>query len=240
MNKNMEAAGPSGQAHLAQTQPTVDIRYEECTASQNTDFYDDTEAMITEEQRKRKLSDAQDRQDRETNKRSNVKQPGDLQKHNSNMQSQGRNNRQLPINATLNSEGKGNIIIIKPDIEDPKKIINNPVEINKMLKKVPFTNMIESATRVNKRKNLIVIELEESHEVNIKKLEQTKVIAGWPVKCYAPEKEIAKFGVIHPIDPKVSITEIIEAIEIPLESSKLTRVERLKNVQKMDGLTLPP
>ena len=205
------------------------------TASQDADFFDgDTDMIGVEEQRKRKRDEQQNNDGENTNKRPTTL-VADLDAIHS--ASQESRNTQVtesviapPLNYTLNSEGNHNIVIIKPDIDNPKLLINNPMEINKMLKSSPFKTMREEMTRVNKRKNVIVIELGDPQEINLQTITSITKIGKWPVKCYMPEKEMHNFGVIYPVDPSIETREISETIQIPRNNSntQIIRIERFK------------
>ena len=115
----------------------------------------------------------------------------------------------VPTNSTMESAGKGNVILITP--ESPR-LINNPAEVARVLKESPFENVGKSDVRTNKKKNMIVIELKNPNEETKQSLLKVKNLDRWAVKCSQPITEILTYGVIGPIDTDVNIDDIKEEI----------------------------
>ena len=130
---------------------------------------------------------------------------------------------------TVNS----NIIIITPDSGN---LLNNPIKLAKALDNSPFKKAIKDV-RTNKRKNLIVLELSDTHTNNktINDLLKINSLGECKVTCSQPITGDTKLGVIYPVSLDVQPEELLNLIKIrdatDNESTKLIKIERLKKRQ---------
>ena len=141
-------------------------------------------------------------------------------------------NSQSQSYASQSSDGRCSVILIKPTGENAKKLINNPVAIVKALKESSFSRFNDKQVRINKRKELIAIDMKSSLE-KIPELLRTDKIGNWPVYCYQPKSDVYRYGVIYPVDRNADLNELLEMIEIPNSEIKALNLTRLK--KKVDN-----
>ena len=144
------------------------------------------------------------------------------------------NEQQMPpVNKTLLSTGEHRIIIIKPEGGDGRELINNPIKLNTILEQSVFGKLDIKDIRVNKRKEMVIIELEEANKAKIDEVLKVKQIQGYSIKVYTPEQDAFKAGVIWPVSKEADLEELRRHIVIDNEEISLHEIERLK--KKVDG-----
>lgn len=134
----------------------------------------------------------------------------------------------LPLNKTLLSAGEDRVVIIKPEGDRGRELINNPIKLNSMLDQSEFGNIEIKDIRVNKRKEMIIIELAESSR--IEELLKIKHLNEYPIRVYTPENESYKSGVIWPVSRDADLEEIKRHLVIDNKGNgdELHKIERLK------------
>ena len=131
-------------------------------------------------------------------------------------------------NSSLLSEGKKKVILIKPDEINGKNVVNNPIEIVKILKESAFQNLTIDDVRVNKRKGLTIIEVERYATCDLQKVLSITKLGQWPVRCYVPNNEMYKCGVISPVELEVDLESVKEAIDSRYRVAAVTRLNKKK------------
>ena len=135
--------------------------------------------------------------------------------------------KELPcVNSTLNSEGKKRVIIIKPLEVDGKSLVNNPIEMVSVLKESEFGKINMEDIRVNKRKGVIVVEAKYGEPLEVDKLTRINRLGKWPVKCYMPNNERFKNGVISPIELDVELEKVKESVQNQYRVVSITRLNK--------------
>ena len=141
------------------------------------------------------------------------------------------------LNKVKNVEGavsdqKKAVILISP--EDPKAL-SNPVKVAKALKDSAFCKYRENIN-VNKRKNLIVVEVEDSTQA-IQRLVECKMLGDIPVSCkdkLQQQTPSERNGVIYPISADINLEDLLPEIKVKLvsefddEAPPVIKLERLK------------
>ena len=93
-------------------------------------------------------------------------------------------------------------IIVNP-VGNKDSILKNPIALAKGLAESRFKD-IEKEIRVNRRRNILTIVVQEEKRHLIGELLQVTLIGKWQVKCHQPRKEVAgSSGVIGPIDIEI-------------------------------------
>ena len=131
-------------------------------------------------------------------------------------------------NNTLESENEGTVLIVKPAAEQARELINNPIEINKQISNSEFSKHKMKDIRINKRRKLIVMQLEEKSTKVIEKLLKVKKMGNVEITSYIPDKDRYKYGVVYPISIKVSMEQLLENITDTENNTQIVRVERMK------------
>jgi hypothetical protein len=112
-------------------------------------------------------------------------------------------------------------------------LINNPVEINRVIKESPFSKYKMINIRTNKKLNIIRTELENPSKTIIEELLNATKLGKWKVDCYLPRSDIYRYGVISPVSNKAEIAEIKTLIEVMQGEAQVQNIERLK--RRIDG-----
>ena len=129
---------------------------------------------------------------------------------------------------------KDTIIIIKPESDKAKELINDPIEIVTAIEQSKYGKLKIDDIRTNKRKGLLVAYVKQQTPAIIEELVKVKKIGKWNVQCYLPNRERFKAGVISP----VSTTADIEKVKLILSNKyRIQMVERLK--KKIDNSWVP-
>lgn len=140
----------------------------------------------------------------------------------------------LPINATLSSEGLGKVIIIRPSNDKEHTLTKSPIKFVKAFKDTPFSKVEMADVRFNKIKNIAVAELKTADPAVVGELLKVNKIGNWNVTCNLPVKDKLKVGVISPIDIDEDLNEIKESIEQSLiddfSMTTLYKIERLNKI----------
>ena len=126
---------------------------------------------------------------------------------------------------SLSGNTKDAVILIKPEIDDPRKLINDPVEIVTAIEVSKFGKLNISDIRTNKRKGILIANVKNCTQSVIDELLNVQYLGKWKVKCYRPNRDIYKAGVISPINTDTDLDKIKQIIS---EKHKITAVERLK------------
>lgn len=127
-------------------------------------------------------------------------------------------------NHAIKNKSKGTTILIMPT-DNNATICSNPVAISRGLTKEPFNKIIPKDVRINKRRNLIALELDSKDLTHIEDIMSATHLDKYSIKCYQPKSEIICSGVIGPIDVDQAISEIRPLLKC--YSAKIVEVVRL-------------
>ena len=131
-------------------------------------------------------------------------------------------------NSALNSEREGTVIIIKPAEAQSREIMNNPIELNRLITNSEFSKHKMKDIRVNKRRKLIVMQLENKNAKAIQELLKIKKLGEVAITSYIPDKDKYKYGVINPVSIRVSTDQLLDNIVDRETSVKVVKLERMK------------
>lgn len=153
-------------------------------------------------------------------------------------------------NHSLNST-PGLTFIIKPlDSNSNPSFCKNPVKLAKSLKEEPFCKMNKKNVRINQRRNLIAVEVENISDTLKASVLAVKTFAGVNVTIYVPKSETEIMGVIGPIDVSVDTEDLFDLLKCSPDSKviKITRLNKFTNGSRtpsaairltFEGNTLP-
>ena len=127
-------------------------------------------------------------------------------------------------NKTMQST-PGTVILVSPIGENASSFSKSPIAIARGMKSEPFNKIIPKDLRINNRKNILTIELEEKDQNMMYILLQQTQLDKFKIKCYQPRKDIVSSGVIGPIELEVSDDEIKENIRC--YDTEVVHVKRL-------------
>ena len=135
-----------------------------------------------------------------------------------------------PINATLDSLGKRSVLFIEFAADDSRELLANPFKINKLIyNNDDFKRLKIKDIRVNRKRNLIAIENENSLNNNIiEDLTSIHRLGEYNIRCYLPNSDIFVLGVIKPISIDVDLNELKQTIIIENDID-VVGVERMKS-----------
>ena len=119
-------------------------------------------------------------------------------------QNENSSNRQSTTNVT----DQETIIIIRPDQEIAKELINDPIEIVSAVDNSKFGKLNVTDIRTNKRKGLLVAHLKDATSSIVEELLKVQNLGKWKVSCYIPNKDKFKVGVISPINTNSDLEKI--------------------------------
>lgn len=131
-------------------------------------------------------------------------------------------------NNTLESEKEGTVIIVKPADSQATELISNPLEISRQISNSEFSKHKMKDIRINKRRKIIVMQLEKQNAEVIHKLLKVKKMGDIDITSYIPDKDRYKYGVIYPISTKVNMEQLLENITGNDSNSQVVKVERMK------------
>lgn len=135
-------------------------------------------------------------------------------------------------NATLESMGKGMVILIQPEDQvEGKKLLNNPIILNRMLIK-QFKHVQIQDIRVNHRKGLVALESKTALTNNqIDELANITNLDNIKVKCYIPNSDAVTYGVVSPIDIDIQVDELQKYMTTrsDIEIHSITRLKKREN-----------
>jgi hypothetical protein len=132
------------------------------------------------------------------------------------------------VNDTLRSTGTGTVVIIKPLSNNLNELMNNPIEIASIIKESIFGTVNLKDVRTNTKKGLIIAELQQPNAEIMRKLIDITHLGSWQVKCYLPNSELFKVGVISPVSLNTDMDKIKELIQIKESDIIIEKIERLK------------
>ena len=133
-----------------------------------------------------------------------------------------------PMNPTLESMGKNNVLLIRLQTENSKEILTNPILIHKLIYQSDFKKLRIKDIRINKKKDIIAIENSEAlqdREIDI--LTKIEKLGKFPVKCYIPNMEKYTYGVISPISLDIDLEELRQQL-MNENDLNVIRIDRLK------------
>ena len=131
-------------------------------------------------------------------------------------------------NSVLNSENEGTVLIVKPEEAQAREVINNPLKLNALIVNSEFNKHKMKDIRVNKRRKIIVMQLENNSAEVIQKLLKVKKLGEIAITSYIPDKDKYKYGVIYPVSTQVNTEQLLESIVHKENSSQVVRLERMK------------
>ena len=115
-------------------------------------------------------------------------------------------------NSVLNSENEGTVLIVKPEEAQAREVINNPLKLNALIANSEFNKHKMKDIRVNKRRKIIVMQLENNSAEVIQKLLKVKKLGEIAITSYIPDKDKYKYGVIYPVSTQVNTEQLLESI----------------------------
>lgn len=213
---------------------------DDCTATWADDDFcyklPSTEEMITDvNNNKKRLSpdsenscEDSDTQTCDLNTKKRSKKSNGLEEHQATLQKRHpeRNiSTTFPTNKTMESNKKGTTILLHPYGENASSFCQSPVAIAKGLKNEPFNKIVPKDIRINKRRNIVAIELYETDTHNLKALLQATELGKFKVKCSQPLSDTVCYGVIGPIEEDIDVEEVKEMLKC--YTAKVLRVTRL-------------
>ena len=89
-----------------------------------------------------------------------------------------------------------------------------------------FSSINIKDVRVNKKKNLIVVEAKEPEAALFEELVKVDKLGKWSVKCYLPKNEYYKAGVISPISIDADLEQIKDNIQQQFKVQDIMRLKR--------------
>ena len=116
-------------------------------------------------------------------------------------------------------------IIISPSGENSKSFTTDPVGLAQGLRNSPFHKINKKDLRVNRRANIVAVELYTGDENEIESLLEVTNIGKWMVNCYLPRSRTTDsiYGVVKGIDQTVGMEELKE----------LTQDDNIKNMMRL-------
>lgn len=139
----------------------------------------------------------------------------------------------MTLNLTQNSQNDSKIILIKPISNNSKDLIHNPIEIVKSIRNSPFSCKEIKDIRVNKKRNILVAELQESNMTLMTMLLKVTKLGDWQVTCQQPNSDAYFLGVISPISPQADPVEIQQMINDDNPTVVAVKIDRL--VKRVDN-----
>ena len=137
---------------------------------------------------------------------------------------------------------QGKTILIKPTSDNASTFCNSPVAITKALKESSFRKIIPKDVRLNRRRNLLAIDLHDSDLNQMQNLLKTTQFGKYQVSCSQPLSECMVSGVIGPVETDISEAELTELIKCKnTEVLRVTRLNKFKNTlsgKKEPSLTI--
>ena len=133
--------------------------------------------------------------------------------NNQSLPKRGKTNGTFPINKTLISNQQ-RTIVIKPIGEQSNKLLTDPVGLAKALDNSKFKEINNKELRLNRRRNILALEIKEE-TVEIEKFLEVSELGKWRVKCYVPgnNRGNSVSVVIKPIHHDVDLEELKEMIK---------------------------
>ena len=141
-----------------------------------------------------------------------------------------------PTNRTLQSLGKGTVILVKftAESDTPACLLSNPLKLNKLISGSEFSNLLEIIDiRPNIRKSLLAIENKTPISNNvIQRLTKVAFLGNFAVHCYIPKSDSVIYGTIHPVALDTDLQDLTTTLN---EQNDITvvKIDRLK--KRLDG-----
>ena len=128
---------------------------------------------------------------------------------------------------------KNVVVIVKPTNKD---IIYAPEKIARLLSNSLFSQHVID-TKVNKRKGLIVVEVDGEYDAGT--IEEVTLIGGIEVQCSIrePPPEV-RYGVIHPVSTHSKLEDIREMIRVKDDCDSEIKVANIERLTKKAGLEI--
>ena len=227
--------------------PIYKTRIDETIDENDVDFYDSPESVAKEDLTKRKRNGSSEdltHSPNPTKKKSTKPSLHSLQDPDAHPSTSGMsafgdrsflipsrqqpsNHTMLNMNKTLQSMGTGKVILIKPVGECGRDLMNDPIEIANVIHESPF-GTLDMDIRTNKKKGLIVAELKTPDATTINKLLTIEKLGSWEVKCYLPNSDLYKVGVISSISINADLDTLKTLIRSSDEAIRVHEVDRLR------------
>ena len=147
--------------------------------------------------------------------------------------------KSFPDNLTLRSSGSKTTVVFKQtdNIKSPFSL--DPISIAKSLKDLFPNNEIKDV-RINRRRNLVAVELKLPIIDNINKLLSIKNLGKWGVQGHQPASDLGTHcsGVIGPISKDVNLNELLEIQESNIKIIHITRLPKFTNSVKQESMVI--
>ena len=150
-----------------------------------------------------------------------------------------------PLNHTLETMGKGTVLLIQFTENDPtvvKNLLSNPLKIKNLIYNSPISSHMKIAdVRPNLKKQLIAVENKVPLLDNIlQTLTKIKSLTNLAVKCFVPNSDLYSYFTISPIALDTNVNELQKEISQnnDLDIVKLERLKKRDNRSWIDSLTM--
>ena len=144
----------------------------------------------------------------------------------------------FPTNATLESDGNRNVIIITPTGANAGTFSQSPVAIAMGMKAHPFNLVTPKKVRINRRRNNLTIELHNDDTMHMEILLKATNIGKFSVTCTEPLSVRTSSGVISPVELDISDSDLKHMLSSDKKILKVTRLPRF-NKEKASGRKEP-
>lgn len=136
----------------------------------------------------------------------------------------------LSVNATLQSAGSERTILVKPQGPNAMTFLTDPIGQAKGIKNSLFGTLKGLIVRPNPHRQLVALESPSFNGQNIANYLTISAIGKWAVRCNQPGSDIRVHGVFGPMEPNVSIKEVLElACTGDIVISDIVRLTRFHN-----------
>lgn len=120
------------------------------------------------------------------------------------------------------------VILIRPADESSRKMLTSPAKLCLALAAPPYSTCSIKDVRVNLRKSLIAIDMENPNDVE--DLLPTTSLGPWNVNCSRPNQARYLYGVISPVEIDADIETLQACLKVE-GHAEVIRIERLQRQQ---------
>lgn len=116
---------------------------------------------------------------------------------------------------------------MSPIGKDANSFSSSPVAIAKGLQSRPFNLVTFKDIRINKRRNIVAVELHEDDNSHIQDILKATHLGKFQIKCYQPLSDLICSGVIGPVELDVTVKEIQDMLKCyTADIHKVTRLSK--------------
>lgn len=146
----------------------------------------------------------------------------------------------FPVNNTMSSNNSKVVLFKQINVEGENSVLSlDPIGIARTLEKVLSKDLI-SDVRINRRRNVIAVELDHENRDNIQKLLDITIIGKCKVEGYRPyigTQEICH-GVISPVTLDCEMEDLLTIVDSPIQIVKAVRLNKFSNGRKEESLAV--